>query len=91
MAYTLYKLLSNKKYYSLEINYVSKLVGLDVEYLESTRLSNVFDLLFRDRINVFTYNGVRYIGLESQRIRYEQDAAAGINWVEDAIKRGKYS
>lgn len=90
MALGLHALLSDKKYYSIGINRASKKTCMSVEYLRSTRLSNIFMCLFSDKINIFTFNGVEYIGLETRRIDYEHDKLLGINWVEDAIKAGKY-
>jgi len=92
----IYELLSRKEYYSLGINSLAKRLGVTVSYLESldfekkTVKSIDFYLKFGDYINIFTYNNVRYIGLESRRIAYEVDKLNGCNWVENAIKAGKY-
>ena len=50
----------------------------------------MFERLYKDPINIFTYGDITYIGLESQRVRYEEDKENGTNWVEDAISRGEY-
>jgi len=90
----LYEILNDKSYYSLGINYTSKLSGLPISYLRSLSRdynnSQRFEDLTNDSINIFTFNKVEYIGLESRRIAYEEDKVAGTNWVEDAIKRGDY-
>jgi hypothetical protein len=44
-----------------------------------------------DAVNVFTFGGVEYLGLESRRVDYEEDKAAGTNHVEDKIKSGWYA
>ena len=86
----LYRLLDDRRYYSLEINHVSGLLDVDIDYWSSPELSSIFQRIFNDKINTFTFNGVTYIGLESRRIDYERDKLMGTNWVEDAIKRGEY-
>ena len=92
----LYELLSNKKYYSLNINYVSELLEIPISKLERLDIktngitSNRFKKKFNDHINVFIYNKVKYIGLETRRIDYELDKNKGTNWVENAIKNGYY-
>lgn len=80
----LYDFLNNRDYYSLEINYVARKFNLSKLNFE------VFQLLMNDSINIFTYNNITYIGLESRRIDYERDKKLGINWVEKAIREGKY-
>lgn len=91
MSYdSLYDLLSNRDYYSLEINYVSKKTSIPVSTLRSRALSDTFLTYYDDPLNVFVFNSLTYIGLESQRIRYEEDKNSGTNWVEDAIARGDY-
>jgi len=86
----LYNLLNDQSYYSLEVNYVSKLTNVPVILLTSDELSSYFKFKYDDKINTFMYNSVTYIGLESRRVAYERDKLAGVNWVEDAIKRGLY-
>lgn len=88
MSYdSLYDLLSNRDYYSLEINYVSEETLIPVSTLRSSSLSDIFLTYYDDPLNVFVFNSLTYIGLESQRIRYEEDKESGTNWVEDAIAR----
>ena len=43
-----------------------------------------------DRVNVFTFLGVEYVGLESRRQDYENDKEAGTNYVEKLIQAGYY-
>ena len=86
----LYDLLANPEYYSLSINTVAHTTGASVSLLKSNRLNNKFVRRYDDHINIFTFNGITYMGLQSQKIRYDDDAAAGTNWVEDAIKQGYY-
>ena len=42
------------------------------------------------QVNIFTFNGVEYIGLESRKQDYDRDKAAGTNFVEKKIKEGLY-
>jgi hypothetical protein len=94
--FEIYKLLSNRDYYSLEINYVSKILNISKLDLQSfdNKLKSIdsqqFEKFFSDKINIFIYNKVEYIGLESRRIDYDKDKLNGTNWVEDAIKAGYY-
>jgi len=44
-----------------------------------------------DQVNVFTFLGVEYIGLETRREDYEKDKKAGTNYVEKLIQAGCYS
>ncbi len=92
----LYNVLRNPSYYSLEINYLSKLTNISPLILRmlshpSSLYAIRFHQLTHDTINVFTYNNVEYVGLETRRLDYERDKAAGTNWVEHAIARGEYN
>lgn len=42
------------------------------------------------QINIFEFNGIEYMGLEERRLDYERDRANGTNWVEKAIREGRY-
>jgi hypothetical protein len=42
------------------------------------------------QVNVFDYNGVEYIGLETRRLDYERDRKNGVNHVETLIAQGHY-
>lgn len=92
----LYALLNKRNYYSLEIKYVSRILDVSVyklkrlDYKKNNNYSIEFKELFGTHINIFTYNNITYIGLESRRIDYERDKELGCNWVEDAIKNGEY-
>lgn len=83
----LYQILLDKRYYSLEINYTSSMTSIPVEYLLQLDKYRIVD---GDWINIFQYNDVTYIGLQSRYLAYERDRLLGANWVEDAIKRGEY-
>lgn len=92
-----YNLLSNKMFYSLRLNYISDILAIPTRYLrllscQSSSISKYnFSKNFCDEINIFNYNGIEYMGLESRRIDYERDKLEGTNWVEKEIKRGKYN
>lgn len=99
MLIELYLLLSRREYYSLEINYVAKKTGLSREQLTNLvnepRERERFHQQTNDGLNIFQYpegpKAITYIGLESRRVDYDNDAASGTNWVVDAIKEGRYS
>jgi len=89
----LYGILNNRKYYSLEINYLARRVGVSIKTLRSINTDqNAIDFfrLIKDSINIFSYNNIEYIGLESRRIDYDRDKELGVNWVENAVNEGKY-
>ncbi len=94
MFNSLYSLLSNKNYYSLTLQFVSHQLNISLPILRllgtNSILSQKFISQYNDHINIFTFNNVEYIGLESRRLDYERDKANGTNWVEDAIKAGYY-
>lgn len=93
----LYTILRNGEYYSLCVEEASLRSGMSL--IELYNLDNKlhspnalkFKRLTDDSINVFTWGGKTYIGLESRRIDYERDKANNCNWVEDAIKSGYYN
>lgn len=88
----IYDLLQDESYYSLSINSLCKKLGVTKSYIKSLdhNISNVFKNRFNDHINIFTYNTITYVGLESRRIAYEIDKQNGCNWVEQAISEGRY-
>jgi hypothetical protein len=89
-------LLRDKNFYSYSVNYVSENTNIPVDKLmkfshdAKSFESTSFEHLTHDWINIFSYNNVEYIGLESERIRYEEDKLNGTNVVEDLIKMGFY-
>lgn len=90
----IYRILSDRSYYSLGTEFLSTKTKIPLNRIKRlswpTYYAGRFNELTGDIINIFTYNGVEYIGLETRRLDYERDKLAGINWVEDAIKRGDY-
>lgn len=86
----------DRKFYSYEFNYITKKLNISPEVLlrywnvNNTKESNYFNSLTNDHVNIFNYNGIIYIGLESERIRYEEDKILGINYVEFLIQQGYY-
>lgn len=84
----LYHLLSDKSYYSLRLDYVANILKISVNNIRS--LSDAFEERFGDKLNIFIFNNVEYIGLQSRKIDYDRDASNGTNWVEKAIKEGYY-
>jgi len=61
-----------------------------LEYKSAGKQALEFEQIFEDQINIFTFKGVTYIGLESRRLDYERDKLSGTNMVEDYIKKGFY-
>ena len=94
----LYKLLANKNkgYYSLGIKYVSRLTQIPLDELKkldwktNSAYADIFESLYNDKINVFTFNNITYIGLETRRLDYNKDEILGINKIAKAVKRGDY-
>ena len=92
----IYNLLSNKQFYSLRLDYISNISDIPIKYLrlldqKSNSISRYnFSERFHDEINIFNYNDIEYMGLESRRLDYEHDKINGTNWVEEEIKRGTY-
>jgi hypothetical protein len=87
---SLFNVLKNPNWYSYSISGIQRLcnfLSLDDVYETGFRLNH---RLIGDRINVFTYNDVVYMGLESRRIDYQRDKAAGTNKIERLIQLGVY-
>jgi hypothetical protein len=84
------------KFYSYEINRISKLTNIPVNTLIKYRYgTNTSESLFfankkNDYVNIFIYGNNTYIGLESERLRYERDILLGINHVEKLVEKGYY-
>jgi len=90
-----YRYLKRKDYYSLEIGYLCRKARVTEEYVReladpSNLLSEEFYGKYQDVINIFTFNNVIYVGLETRRLDYIEDEKKGCNWVADAIKKGHY-
>jgi hypothetical protein len=64
---------------------------LEYEHTTNSPRSIFFENVTKDYVNIFTYNGVTYIGLETERLRYDDDKIKGTNYVENLIKLGMYS
>jgi homoserine trans-succinylase len=83
--------LNNKAWYSYSMHYVCRWVSMSRE--------QVIDIVMRinespaciDKINIFSFGGVEYLGLESRRLDYEYDKQMGTNPVEHYIAMGLYS
>jgi hypothetical protein len=88
----IYQLLLDPTYYSLALPYLAMLAHVSQEYLYSLDVKKncAFQRRFDDFINIFTFNDVVYIGLESRRIAYENDKKNNCNCVENAIRAGWY-
>ena len=88
--------LRDNRFYSYEINYTSETLNIPLEILlkyshdEILSESITFEYLTGDWVNIFTFNNITYIGLESERLRYDQDSDLGINYVENLIQKGVY-
>lgn len=81
-------LLNNPDWYSLATS-----AFLDTLNIQVQELAASIDRLRTKaghKINVFSYNGRQYIGLEHRRLDYERDKRNGVNHVERWIKEGVY-
>lgn len=80
----LFELLDTRPWYSFSVEYIARMMGTD-------RLG-LFRIVSQCTIpiNIFYYNGVEYIGLESRRLDYERDKNSNVNMVEDLIEAGFY-
>lgn len=77
-------ILENPDYYSISTVYVTKKMSITKE--------DIYDIIRNSRkwhvpkINVFRYNDVEYVGLESRRLDYERDKNSGTNPIEHNIE-----
>jgi len=99
MTKTLYNFLlprNDMKFYSYSLKHVSSKTRIPIENIlkfdnkKDTNESKIFRLITNDHINIFNYNGIVYVGLETERLRYERDAKSGNNYVERLIANGVY-
>jgi hypothetical protein len=90
----IYELLNDKSYYSLTLSYAAEQLQLPRSVLrkfaDSNDIRKKFEQCTGDQLNMFKFNQVTYIGLETRRIQYEIDKVNGTNWVEKAIVAGEY-
>jgi hypothetical protein len=91
-AGTLFQALDEHPWYSFSTGFLLEKLHVDVPTLQ--QLVDQLDELLRaqgtDHVNVFVYGGVQYIGLESRRIAYDRDKAAGTNHVDRLVQQGVY-
>lgn len=85
----LLNLLDSDQYYSLSEEYVRE--KMDIGPLVLRSLIGKIKKERAIQINLFKYNDVRYIGLESRRLDYERDKQNGTNHIEEWIKQGYYN
>jgi len=85
----LYTILRDKKWYSYGISLIKRKIGIN-NTTELKEISTSLSDKINDNVNFFSYNNVRYVGLESRRLDYERDKKAGINKVEKLIAIGAY-
>jgi hypothetical protein len=86
---TLLRFLSDPEWYSWSVAYTRRKCGAR----SRQQLLNVAASLgpkINDQVNVFTFGGVEYIGLETRRLDYERDKLNGTNKVERMIQLGLY-
>ena len=84
-----YEIIKNKEWYSYGLQYIMRLLDLQsVE--EMTKIAVSLSNKIGDKVNIFSYNGVYYVGLETRRLDYERDRREGKNKVEKLIKQGHY-
>ena len=84
--------LDDRQWYSFSVAFLLRKLRVDAEGL--LQLVNELDHALRgertDRVNIFAFNGVNYVGLESRRLAYEADKLAGTNHVERLVQLGFY-
>ena len=88
MEYKLWRLLNINDWYSLSTEYLKD--KLLVDRPELMELITNVEKHMSVQINVFVYNNVEYIGLESRRLDYERDKLNGTNRIEKLIRDGYY-
>jgi hypothetical protein len=84
----LWKILNDKSYYSISPNYITKKMNISLDLLNNLLIQ--VEKVYGMKINKFTYNNYKYIGLESRRIDYENDKKNGTNHIEHLIEQGVY-
>ena len=88
----LFEALDNREWYSFSVAFLLRKLRVDAEGL--LQLVNELDHALRgkrtDCVNMFAFNGVHYVGLESRRLAYEADKLAGTNHVERLVQLGFY-
>lgn len=88
--------LRDNRFYSYEIKHTSKETNIPIDRLvkyvhgSNTPESLYFEKQTKDHVNIFTYNDVTYIGLETERVRYDRDKQNKTNYVENLIHKGYY-
>ena len=87
----LFRILDNRAWYSYGTALLKRKLGVDERTLAALICKLDSDLNGGDKVNVFTFNGVEYAGLESRRLDYERDKLAGTNHVERLIMLGVYN
>lgn len=88
----LFDALDDREWYSFSVAFLLRKLRVDAEGLR--QLVQELDHALRgqrtDHVNVFEFNGVHYVGLESRRLAYEADKLAGTNHVERLVQSGFY-
>lgn len=89
----LYCILSNKSkgWYSYSLDYLTKKTGISKRRLLYLAESDYFVKNYDDTLNVFKYEGVTYMGLQSRKIDYDHDKKLCVNKVEKLISEGYYA
>ncbi len=81
-------LLKKDERYSYSLNYLNKKLGTSNKELFIIAESLSKDE--NDKINVFKFGDIWFMGFESRRLDYERDKKNGNNPVEPLIKKGIY-
>jgi hypothetical protein len=88
----LFDALDDRAWYSFGVTFLLRKLRVDAEGLR--QLVQELDDALRgeraDHVNVFEFNGVHYVGLESRRLAYDADKLAGTNHVERLVQSGFY-
>ena len=83
------KILIDPRWYSYSLTGIRKqLSNPSKEY--AYFIINTLRNKVKDKINIFLFNKVVYVGLESRRLDYERDKSNGTNKIEKLIDLGYY-
>ena len=97
----LYEYLKNDKWYSMQIDVTCKKANItknelnDIKH-KSGKNSESFERYIlkikgvKDHVNIFDFNGITYVGLETRKKDYDRDRKNGTNRIENLIKDGWY-
>ena len=89
----LFSVLNDQTWYSFSTTFLLQRLCVNTHQLKNLvqELDSTLRTQGSNHVNLFVYNGVQYIGLESRRKDYERDKITGTNHVERLIEAGAYN